>query len=472
MNMFIQKFINRENELKFLKNEYKKDKPFFIVIYGRRRIGKTELIKQFIKDKNAIFFLCTQEVEKENMVSLSEELTNFFNDPTLKISPFSNFKQVMDYLKNKIKSIKTKTIFVIDEFPYLVDANKTIPSLLQKHWDLYFKQSSLGFILCGSSIGAMESKVLGHKSPLYGRRSGQWKVNPLQFKEATQFFPSLDFEKQIEIYSIIGGIPLYLLEIDPKLDLLENIKVNIARKGAFLYDEASFILKEELREPRIYFSLLKEISSGKTKLNNIKNALGVESTLLGRYIETLETLDLIEKQIPVTAKPKSKNTHYYLKDNYFRFWFKFIFPYKKDLERNEFKNLLANLRKELNPFIGHSFEQTCKEYILRMNLPFLINKIGRQWGKIPEKPKNENQYEIDIVALNEKTKDILFAECKWQNNVNAKKLLKDLKEKANYVKWKNDKRKEHYAIFAKSFKEKIKEKNVYLLDINKLTNQK
>jgi len=466
--MFIQKFINRKEEINFLEREYKKDKPFFLVIYGRRRAGKTELIRQFIEGKKAIYFLATQEVEKENMASLSEELAGFFGDSSIKINPFSAFRQVMEYLKDKVKSIKSRTVIIIDEFPYLVDANKAVPSILQKYWDMHFKSSNLGLILCGSSIGAMESEVLGSKSPLYGRRTGQWKVEPLSFEDAIKLFPSSDFGSQIQAYSAIGGIPLYLLEMDPSLSILENIKSNVARKGAFLYEEVPFILKEELREPRVYFSLLKEISSGKTKLNDIKNAMGVERTLLGRYIETLETLGLIEKETAITAKPKSKNTLYVLKDNFFRFWFRFVFPHKKELERGEYKNFLAKLELDFNHFIGVSFEQICRDFLIKNCTPFQLSRIGRQWGKVPGASKEKNQYEIDICGINEASKEIIFGESKWQDNVDAKKVLAGLKEKAGYVDWHRKERKEHYAIFAKSFKGGFEEKNVQLFDLQQL----
>lgn len=467
MNMFIQKFINRKRELEFLNREYQKQKPFFIIIYGRRRVGKTELINYFIKNKEAVYFLATQEVEKENIVSLSKEIASFFDEASIKANPFSTFKQAMEYLKEKAASIHKRTIIVFDEFPYLVDANKSIPSILQKYWDEHFKNSNLEFILCGSSISAMESKVLGRKSPLYGRRTGQWKVDPLSFKNAIKFFPNLRFENQIEFYSLIGGIPLYLLELDQKLSLLENIKFNIAQRGVFLYEEPIFILKEELREPKIYFSLLKEISSGKVKLNDIKNALGVERTLLGRYIETLETLDFIEKQTPVTSSPKSKNTIYFLKDNFFRFWFKFIFPYKKELDTNRSEFFMKNIKKNLNSFIGNSFEIVCQEF-LEKTMIFQYDRVGKQWGKIPKASKDKNQYEIDICALNEKSKEILFCECKWQDKIDACDVLNGLKEKAKYVNWHNGKRKEYYVIFAKSFRRKIKEEGIYCFDLKDL----
>lgn len=464
MNMYIQKFIDRKEETNFLEKEYKKTKPFFIVLYGRRRVGKTELIQQFLKNKKSIYFLATQEVEKENIISFSEELASFFNDSSLKLNPFFSFKQVMEYLKEKTKKMESKAVLVIDEFPYLVESNKAIPSLLQKYWDLYFKNSPLGIILCGSSISAMESGVLGKKSPLYGRRTGQWKLEPLFFKEAREFFPLLKPEEQIGFYSAVGGIPLYLLELNPRLDLWENIKSNIARKGAFLYEEVYFILKEELREPRFYFSLLKEIASGRTRLKYLSDALGVERTLLGRYIETLENLDLIEKQVPPTAKPNSKNTRYFLKDNFFRFWFRFVFPHKKELERKEVKKFLNNLKKNLSSFVGYSFEQICQEFLLKQDL-FSFTKLGRQWGKIPNAPKDKNQYEIDFCGINEKEKTILFGECKWQSQVNVYSVLNELKEKAAYVDWHNKERKEYYAIFVKSFRKKIKEKNLYLFDL-------
>ena len=460
MNKFIQ-FVNREHELEFLESQIKKPASF-VVLYGRRRIGKSELIKRFIKNKKAIYMLSTQEVEKELMESFSVEIAEHFKDGTLKVNPFHQFKQIMEYLKEKDVA---NLILVIDEFPYLVDANKAVPSILQKYWDVHFKSMGLHILLCGSSVGAMETEVLGRKSPLYGRRTGQWKVDHLPFKEFVKFFPNTTFEKLVEFYSITGGIPLYILEFDEDKTVYENAKSSIATRGSLLYQETDIILKEELREPKTYFSILKEISAGKNTSNELSNALGVERTALTRYLNTLEVLELIELIKPITAKKKSRNTIYSLKDNYFKFWFTFVYPFIKDLDSFIFDGFERNLKQNFNSYVGKQFEIVCKEAI-RLANPINSTNIGKWWGAYRDLETSERKTaEIDIIVINEQAKKILFAECKWQDNVDARKVLAGLKEKAKFVQWSNDVREEHYAVLAKSFKEKVKESNVVLFDI-------
>lgn len=458
MNMFIH-FVNREKELAFLEEQFSK-KPCFIVLYGRRRVGKSELLKKFSRGKKTIFFTATQEVEKELMEDFSKELAVFFNDNTLKIQTFSKFKQTLEYLKEK--ELKN-TVLIIDEFPYLVDANKAAPSLLQKHWDNDFKHSGPSVILCGSSIGSMETEVLGRKSPLYGRRTGQWKLEPLKFRDFRKFFPKTPIERTIEFHSITGGVPLYILEFDQKKTAHENAKKSIATRGAILYQEAEILLKEELREPKTYFSLLKELSGGKNSLNDLANATGIEITALGRYINTLIELGLIEKISPATAETKTKKTMYKLTDNYFSFWFRFIHPFRKDLDSFDFKKFDEFFLQNFNSYAGKKFEEICIEW-LGLKKPFEFTRIGNWWGNYRENDERKS-VEIDIVAVNEKTKEILFAECKWKTNAKAQKILGKLKQKAKLVDWNSGNRKEYFAVFAKAFNKKDQTEGTWLVDL-------
>ena len=459
--------MNREDELKFLEKNYKEKKSNFIVIYGRRRVGKTELLLNFIKKQNGLYLLATQDVEKEIINSFSKTIADYYDDEALKVNPFFKFEQLIEYIQKKTKNVKEKLIMVIDEFPYLVNANNAISSIIQKYWDLYLKNHNIFLVLCGSSISFMETSVLGQKSPLYGRRTGQWKLEPLKFKDAKGFFPNVSIKKQIEFYCILGGIPFYLIEFEENKTSIENIFEHIAQKGKILYDEVHFILKEELREPKVYFSILREISLGKNRLNEICTAIGIERTSMTRYIQILESLDIIERIYPVTSKKvKTKKVRYQIRDNFFTFWFKFIHQYRSDLERKEYNNLSNYLKKELNSFIGKRFENVCKEFLMQ-NAPFTFTKVGKQWGKISN---TKHVFEIDIVLLNEQTKEIAFFECKWKDvSYNQSlKLLDELKEKSNYVEWHNSKRKEHYGIIARKLdgKDKLRKKGLLVYDLD------
>lgn len=455
-------FVNRVKEMEFL-SERTERVGSFVVLYGRRRVGKSELIKQFLKNKKSIYWASTQEVEAELMKSFSLKLADHFKDAAIRANPFNSFTQVMEYLKEKNVE---KTILAIDEFPYLVDANKAIPSILQKYWDNHLKEKGLSIILCGSSIGSMETEVLGRKSPLYGRRTGQWKLDPLSFPHARLLFPAISFKQWVELYAMAGGIPLYLHEIDPKKSALDNATEKMARRGALMYQEVDFLLKEELREPKTYFSLLKEMTAGKNSLNELANALQIPSTVIGRYLETLIELGLIEIIKPVTLPEKSKKTGYVLKDNYISFWFQFVYPFLSELDSFQFSGFKENFEQNFNAFVGKKFEQICME-ALRVWNPIDARKVGKWWGTYREGSERKTA-EIDVVCIKPETEEILFGECKWKEDVNAQSLFNALKEKARKVDWHNEKRKEHYILFAKSFSKKTNEENVTLIDLPQL----
>jgi len=301
--------IDREEETAFLEEAYEQNKSQLIVLYGRRRVGKTYLLQHFMKGKKHAYYLCTKGNEIEQIRLLSRMIGETFNDTALTLSPFSDWRSLFIYLYEKAQ--KEKLILAIDEFPYLINANSAITSIFQKYWDEYLSKTKTMLVLCGSSIAMMESEVLAHKSPLYGRRTGQWKVKPMSFENARKFFPEgASIEEAIRIYTITGGVPFYLADLDLGKTAAENILERIARKGKMLYEEGEFLLKEELRDPSTYFSVFEAISAGNTKQVEIANRIGMPSTTLPRYLSTLERLEYIEKIAPVTEHKRSKKTIY------------------------------------------------------------------------------------------------------------------------------------------------------------------
>ncbi len=453
-----QQFIDREKELSFLEQRFNSNSPEFIILYGRRRVGKTEIIKQFIKNKKSIYFLADRRPEMDNIKEMQKSMAEFLEDSLFERAEFKDYNELFKEFAGKIGN--QRAVFVIDEFSYLMEGNKAIPSIFQKIWDENLAKTKIFFIICGSSISMMES-LMGYKTPLYGRRTGQWNVELLKFNDAKKFFPRYDMENQIRAFSILDGIPLYLLQFDDRKGLMENIRQKILNKGGILYIEPEFLLKEELREPRNYFSILKSISFGNTTFGEIITHTQLDKTLISKYLDTLFYLHLVEKIYPITSrKEKARDTRYRINDNFFDFWFKFIYPNKGGIEEGKEEAIEEIINKEFNAFVGRKFESICMEFLTesyRKNiLSFKIEDIGSWWRK---------DKEIDIVALNEQKKEILFAECKWQDRADAKKILQELKEKSEFVEWNSGKRKEHYAIFAKSFKERIKEPNLFLFDL-------
>ncbi|MBU4245692.1 MAG: ATP-binding protein [Nanoarchaeota archaeon] len=459
-----ERFIDRHDELDYLKKEYQDSTFKFISVIGRRRVGKTRLIEEFIENKkNAVYFFVQELDDTELRLSFAEKLhrelkLNFLGTPSWEII----FEEILKASENY------RMVIILDEFQRFLSINKSVPSILQEYVDKYGKKSKLFLIVMGSSIGMMH-KMFDHTSALYGRRTGQLNILPMQPFYLKEWFPGASLEEIIEIYSIFGGTPKYLEEVDAKQPIIENIKNKILSKRSILYNEPENLVKAELPDSSTYFNILKLISEGKNKPSEIAGFLTVKQTSLSYFLSVLENdMELIKRETAVTEeKTRSKKAIYKMSDNFFRFWFRYVYPYKSDLEIDNTGIVIEKIERELNAFIGRSFEDVCRMAVLRLDLPFNPSKTGGWWGFYRD-GGTRKEIEIDIVALNESAKEILFAECKWQDKVDAKRILAELKEKARYVQWNNDDRKEHYAVFAKSFKEKFKEQGVMLFGLKDL----
>ena len=452
-----QQFVNRTEEIKSLNGFYRQGSPQFIVIYGRRRVGKTELIKQFITGKDHIYFLAGESKDESNIKELQSLMNSTLKDTLFEKAEFKDWFSLFKEFKGKIKN--KKIVLVIDEFSYLIKQNSSIPSIFQKIWDEILSQTNIYLILCGSSISMMERDVLSYQSPLFGRRTGQWKIEPLKFKYLNSFFPKYKLEQLIQVFAILDAIPLYLQKFDSDQPIGNNILNKIFSSGEFLYQEAEFLLKTELREPSNYFTILKAISFGNYKAKDIINSTGLDKTLISKYLDNLIKLHIIKKEFPVTSKKeKSRDTLYRFKDNYFQFWFRFVYSNKSMIEEGKNKLLLKQISDEFKKQVSFVFEEISRQFLLQsQNLPFIFNRIGKWWDK---------KREIDIVAINEQKKEIMFCECKWQENINPLEIFEGLKEKARFIDWNNQRRKEYYIIIAKSFKNrKIKEPDLILFDL-------
>ncbi len=430
-------FINRLQELSALESSWKSSGASFVICYGRRRVGKIELIKHFLERKSGIYFLADRLSERDNLRALSRLVREFFNDPFL--GDFADWHTFFAYLKTKLAA---KTAVVIDEFPYLVETNRALSSVFQKGWDETLSKLPLMLVLCGSSIGMMERETMAYGAPLYGRRTGQLQVFPLRFSDSSSFFPQLNFDRRLELFTLSGGIPAYLQQLDGGASARQNFIKTFLQPGAYLFNEADFILKEETREPRQYFSILRVIALGKHKLGEIVNETGLEKTSLHKYLYYLEELQLVHKRFPVTEKSpeKSRQGLYFLADNYFSVWFDAVFPYRSEL-------MLGNQRPSLNrfdqAFVHHCaavYEQVGGE-ILRglQDELFDFHRLGKWW---------EKEQEIDIVALGERGEDALFAEVKWSTKKVGVDVYQELKAKSQLVPGKP--RRKHYALLSRS----------------------
>ena len=433
-------FIDREKELAFLEERWRTAGSQFIILWGKRRVGKTELVKQFIKNKPHAYFLGESTNEREQLRRFSHAVAQFFKEPLLETRGFSNWDESFRYIQAKNR----RFVLVIDEFPYLIMSNPAIPGLLQKGWDEYWSKSSIYLILLGSSMAMMENEVLGYKSPLYGRRTGQWRVDPMPFEAASLFRKGKSFEDRLAHYAVAGGIPAYWLQFEKEKDFWSNLRDHILRKGQSLYEEVEFILKEELREPRYYFALLQAIAQGKRKLSEIVNATGISSPAANKYLAVLADLKVVERELSATEeKPlKSKKGLYRIIDNFFQFWFKFVFPGREKLEMGRTGEVVERIRKEFPVHLSFVYEHVAREILWkhRENI-FPFDSVGRWWHK------NE---EMDIVAINRELNSILFGEVKWSTKPVGTDVYEDLKHKARMVEWGKAGRKEFFCLFSKS----------------------
>ena len=440
-------FIDREEELDFLKERYGKEGFDFIVIYGRRRIGKTELLKNFVKENPHIYFLCNKAGTAINVQRFKKQVARFFGEPEI---ASEDIEEIFSYIVSKVKE---KLVIIFDEFPYLVEKDRAVPSLFQQVIDCVLENEKIMLVICGSSISMME-ELLGYKNPLYGRKTGHIKVNQLKFKHLKEFFPKSSKEEVIQTYSILGGVPFYLEKFDIEKSVLENAKEQILSKRGMLYEEVDFLLKEEFREPDIYKNILYAIASGRTRVAEISDKSGIKTSDMDRYLKSLMRIGIIKKEIPVT-EIKSKKSLYTIDDNFFDFYFLFFEPNRSDIEIGETTTVENILKRDFNMYVGIKFEKLVREEMLRYLFPFSSTKTGRWWGFYRDAGKRV-ELEIDAVCLNGNTNEILFVECKWKHlsERKASGILEELKGKSRFVQWNNEVRKEYFGIVAKKIEGK------------------
>jgi uncharacterized protein len=435
-------FLNRRAELDLLEKHFSSSNADLFVLYGRRRVGKTELLVQFCQEKRAIFFVSDLGSEISLRTAFSTAINAILFGPGRMDAVYSSWEALFQTLGQAAQ--EERLVVVIDEFPYMVTAHPPLASILQKAWDQTLKNTKIMLILCGSYIGMMEETVLGYKAPLFGRRTAQYLLEPMSFKDARLFFPSLLNEDQVRAYAVYGGMPAYLQTIDLNKSLKDNIRDHILSRGSYLYDEARFILQQELREPRNYFAILQAIAAGNTRLNEIKQASGLESATA--YLNTLQQLHLVERVVPVTENQpqKSRRGIYRLKDHYLRFWFRYIHPNRSQLERGGAQTVLQNqILPEIDHYSSLAFEEICHQYFwsegLSGKFTFLPLNVGRWWNASEE---------IDLAVIGEK--DVILVECKWSNRPVGKNVLANLERKAEIFQRELGDRKTQYALCSRS----------------------
>ena len=421
-----RRFIGREQELAELEARWRSGRAELFVVYGRRRVGKTELLLQFSRriHGKTLYFLATQVTRQEHLRQLTEVLRETFHDPLLESLTFTDWEAVFAYLGKQAQ--EERLLVILDEFPYLCEAAPELPSVIQRFWDLQGKNSQLFLVLCGSQLGFMEREVLGERSPLYGRRTGQLRLRPFNFREAALFFPGYSPREKLVAYGILGGMPAYLTRFSPERPLRENLLREMLQVQGYLYEEPRFLLRMELRDPKVYASILGAVASGCTKLNEIAQRAGLTVQVASKYLGVLQDLELVEREVPFTARvpQRSKRGRYRLTDHYLNFWFRFVQPHSTMIEAGQgpfvYKRYIVPY---LGEYMGQVFEEVARSY-LRLyadtELGLLpVSRIGREWGK---------DFEIDLIAEHADG-SWTFGECKWSRRPVGMRVLKELQRK-------------------------------------------
>lgn len=455
-------FIGREAELRFLNDKYEADQGQLIVLYGRRRVGKTETLREFCKDKPHVFFSCTQTTDRVQLQKFSKQLLKENIPARNYITEFEDWERAFRAIL-ELPYGESKKLIVIDEFPYMCKGNKSIPSILQNLWDVELRDANVMIILCGSAMSFIEKELLAEKNPLYGRATGIYKMKEMGFYDAIKFFPEYSDRDKIIAYAVLGGIPHYLKQWNPRWSVSENIKRNILTKGCILYSEVDFLLHQELRETPIYNSIIEAVALGNTTLNNISQKSLVEDTSkTSVYLKNLIELGIVEREFSVDTKTKeqanSSRGTYRLTDNFFRFWYAFGFSNYSQLEDGDVDGVYEYLvAPMLHEFASFAFEDVCREFVKELQkknlLPFRYSKMGRWIGNTTVRDTSAEtgmrvaNTEIDLLAIDRNAKEYLVGECKFKKEpfsyteyLNTLTKLTPLKAKANF----------HYALFSES----------------------
>ena len=460
-------FIGRNAELNQLENLYNSPKFEFLVMYGRRRIGKTTILKKFAFNHKVLFFSAEEKNSALNLSDFGEQILSYYGE-TSGIK-FPTWKSAFEYISERAKD--EKTVIIIDEFPFIAKEEPSIKSVLQHIIDHKWQEQNIMLVLCGSSVSFMVNEVMGYKSPLYGRKTSSMEIKPFDYSITEQYFPNYSPIERLIVYGILGGIPYYLQQFSDKLSLEENIANVIVSSHANLRDEPLTLLRAELREPMIYNSIIEAIATGATKSGEIASKINDTASKCSVYLSNLREMRLIERITPCGEKESGKISIYRLADNFFAFWYKFLFSQKTKLELMDSIEFSSLIVKNLSDFMGITFEKICEQYIVKQaklgKLPFIPSALGKWWGN---NPKLKKQDDVDVLGID--GKQGIFCECKFKEELFSLSDFNDLIAASNIFTNITDK---YYYIFVKSgytqaVIDESKKYNVKLLTVNDLFN--
>lgn len=414
-------FVGRQRELESLNELYNKKCFTMSVIYGRRRIGKSALIAEFVKNKKSVFYTATKVGKERNLELFAKQVVSVL-DADLNDVTFSSMESLFDFITKKLS--KEKLIIVIDELPYWAEKDEALLSVLQKYIDTEWKNKNLMLILCGSILSFMEDKVLSEKSPLFGRRDSQIKLDAFDYKESALFVKNYSDEDKAICYGITGGVAKYLSLIDSSRSIDDNIKRLFFSKDGYLYDETRNLLTQEFSDITLANNVIEQIASGETTVNVISTKIGETEQNVFYVLQKLITVGLVEKKKCITEEKNKKKTQYVLKDFMFKFWYKFIPKAHSVIELGNGDLYYKKMVKpNIHAFMGSVFEEMCRFYILDKGVQGkfgnFITRVGTWWGtetvENSDGVKISQSADIDVVAISDADKSAIVAECKFKN---------------------------------------------------------
>lgn len=428
----MERFIGREQELNSLESAYRKDGFQMAVVYGRRRIGKTTLLRKFCEGKKSVFYTAIKTTPERNAELLGKCVLNSL-EPGVKNLSLQGLENIFEYLGQKSEC--ERIVFVIDELPYIVKKDRAFTSLLQKYIDEQWQFGQMYLIVCGSSLSFMEDEVLSEKSPLFGRRTMQIRLEPFSYLQTARFFPSWTREQQAVAYGITGGIAKYLSLIDQNKNVDENIQELYFSKTGYLYEEADNLLTQEFREVDVYGRIIETIASGANHLNEIADKTGFPTQNVLHALKNLMETGIVDQRKALTEEKNKKKTMYVLADEMLRFWYSFI-PDAVDMIEagNGSQYYMQYVKPRFNTFMGTVFEKMCRQYLISNGISgnFLcsVTKVGTWWGTNPQK---HEETDIDVVGLDKQEKSAVIGECKYRNEQTDRKVYESLLERSKLL---------------------------------------
>lgn len=426
--------IDRDDEREWLCSNLRRDERSTLVLYGRRRVGKTMLVTDVLDRIGvpSVYYLCDQRGSTENARAFADRCAAAFDDVPPAVD---GFESAFEYLTGRVDG---PFVVALDEFSYLVEEDEQVLSVFQRIVDRTLAETDVSLVLLGSSISMMEEGVLSYESPLYGRRTGQWRLEPMSLGDTAGFFPAYSPRELIRTYSVVDGIPAYLEQFDPDADLLTNVERHVLSKGAFLYEEPEFLLRQELREPATYMSILEAIANGASRVTEIGGEIDRDASSLSRYLKNLSELALLDRETPVTD-PDGRSV-YRLTDHFLRFWFRYVAPNRSPLEQGHTAPVRETVAETLPAHVSWAFEDVCRQAVRTPSFPVACSRVGRWWY---------DGQEIDVAGVDETTETLLLGECKWTTDPVGPGLLGGLESLEPAVRWHGDDRSVVYALFSK-----------------------